>query len=144
MHATLPLALLAALLALIWYLGTGKFGRSQTQAWIDRVRDYPRLFAFLNKHHGKFRAAGHYFEFGGLFLVLYWLQDTLTADHRLAFHPWRTLVVSGICAMVALLDELHQLSSGGRQFRRVDFLHSCCGIALAALIIQYQALYRGL
>jgi hypothetical protein len=138
------LATLAALLGLIWYLGTGKFGRSQTQAWIDRVREHPRLFAFLDRHHGKYRAAGHYVEFGGLFLVLYWLQDALVGDGLMDFRVSRALIVAGICTATALLDELHQLRSGGRQFRRVDFLHSCCGIALAALIIEWQAILRGL
>jgi len=138
-----PFVVLAAICGLIWFLGTGRFGRAQTQAWIERLRSRPRLYAFVDRHHGKFRALGHYVEFGGLFLVLYWLYDTLWGSGRLSFAPLPAVVIAVSCAAAALLDELHQLQSGTRQFRRVDFLHSCCGIAIACLVVQYQALLRG-
>jgi len=144
MHVLMPLVALTALLGIIWYLGTGRFGRAQTQAWIDRVRDHPRLYALLERHHGKFRAAGHYFEFGGLYLVLYWLYDGLWARSGLRFELGPAITIAAVCAIAAYLDELHQLRSGTRQFRRVDFLHSLCGISLAAATIQYQSLLRGL
>ncbi|MGI8905924.1 MAG: VanZ family protein [Candidatus Sumerlaeaceae bacterium] len=144
MHALLPLAALGAMIVVIWYLGTGKFGRAQTQAIIDRMRNHPRLFTLLDRHHGKIRAAGHYFEFGGLFLVLYWLYDALWAHAQLRFDAVPAAIIATLCAIAALLDELHQLRSRTRQFRRVDFLHSCCGIALAALVLQYQGLCGGL
>lgn len=138
----LPLIALSGILGLIWFLGTGRFGRAQTQAWIDRLRKWPFLYRLLDRHHGKVRALGHYVEFGGLFLVLYWLYDALWGEGRFHFQPVPIVVIAVVCMVAALLDELHQLQSGTRQFRRVDFLHSCCGIALAALLVQYQSLLR--
>lgn len=137
-----PLAVLLILLAIIWYLGTGRFGRAQTQRWIDRVRSVPAFHRFLDRHHGKFRAAAHYLEFGGLFLVLYWCWDSWLGDGRMAWHPARAAVVGAASAVAAWLDEVHQLRSGTRQFRREDFLHSLCGISLAAALILYQSLWR--
>lgn len=139
-----PLAALAALGALIWFLGSGRFGRAQTQGWIDRWTP-PGGWArrTLNRHHGAIRAAAHYIEFGGLFLVLYWVAETLVGDGRWGFHPLRAVLIGLACMAAAFLDELHQLKSGTRQFRRVDFLHSTCGIAIAALIVAAQAWLRG-
>ncbi|MBX3729092.1 MAG: VanZ family protein [Candidatus Sumerlaeia bacterium] len=142
MAKLLALGALAGLVALIWYLGGGSFGRAQTQAWIERVRSMPRVYGFLDRHHGKFRASAHYVEFGGLFLILYWVWDLFLGPGGLAWWPARAGILAVACAAAAWLDEMHQLRSGTRQFRRVDFLHSCCGIALAALAICYQALIR--
>ncbi len=143
MEKILPVIALIAILGVIWFLGSGKFGRNQTQAWIDRVKNTPRLFQFLNKHHGKFRAAAHYFEFGGLFLVLFWLQDAILAEGRLVWNPLAAGIIAVISAVGAYLDEVHQLQSGTRQFRREDFLHSCCGICIAAAMMLTQDLIRG-
>ncbi|MEQ8821489.1 MAG: VanZ family protein [Sumerlaeia bacterium] len=135
---------LAAIGGLIFWLGSGRFGRSQTQAWIDRLRARPKVFAFFDRHHGAFRALAHYVEFGGLFLILYWCWDGWFGDGRFTWHPLRAGIVAAACALAAYLDEVHQLQSGSRQFRRVDFLYSLCGIAIAALIVCYQSVLRGL
>jgi len=138
-----PAAFLVVLAGVIWYLGTGRFGRAQSQAWIDRAAHMPRLSAWLNRHHGKLRASAHYVEFGGLFLVLYWCWTAWLSD---AAWRWSAPVAGAIgfaCAVAAYLDEVHQLQSGTRQFRREDFLHSLCGISLAAAAVFYQALARG-
>ncbi|MDK2973041.1 MAG: hypothetical protein PWP23_2796 [Candidatus Sumerlaeota bacterium] len=133
---------LAGIAGLIYYLGSGRFGRAQTQVWIDRMRSHPALYGFLDRHHGKFRASAHYMEFGGLFLVLYWVWDLFLGPGGLPWMPGRAAVLWVACAAAAWLDEMHQLQSGTRQFRRVDFLHSCCGISLAALFLCYQSLIR--
>ena len=136
----LPLATLGGVLALIWYLGGGKFGRGQTQRWIDHTRRWPAVNRLLERLHGNARAAAHYVEFGALFLALYWVQDTFLGSGHLLFEWIPSVVVAMLCAAAAWLDELHQLRSGGRQFRRVDFLHSCCGITIAMAIIFYRDL----
>ena len=140
----IPIIVLIALAGLIYYLGSGSFGRAQTQAWIDQFRRMPRLYKFLNRHHGKFRAAMHYVEFGGLFLVLYWLSDVALGAGNLDFRWVPAAALWLVCALAALLDEYHQLQSGTRQFRRVDFLHSCCGITIALAIVYLQAALRGM
>lgn len=137
-----PIIVLALLLGVIWYLGGAGFGRGQTQVWIDRVRAMPRLHAFLDKHHGKFRASGHYFEFGGLFLALYWLVGTAT-KRGMAWNAWLAIGIGVVCVIAAVLDELHQLKGGTRQFRREDLLHSTCGIALAAAMVFYADMFAG-
>ena len=139
----LPLIALVLLVFLIWLLGGSRFGRAQTQSWIDRTRRLPWLHRFLDRHHGKFRAAGHYVEFGGLFLVLYWIYDVFASSGQFLWSPLPAAVIWVICAVSAILDELHQLRSGTRQFRRVDFLHSCLGITIAAALVFLQALLRG-
>lgn len=143
-----PVVALVVVLAVIWYLGGGQFGRSQTQAWIDRVRRMPRLYGWLDRHHGKFRASVHYVEFGGLFLVLYWLGDAVLwggeREPRMTFRWSLAGVAAAVSVVAAFLDEMHQLQSGTRQFRRVDFLHSCCGVTLAMGIVYIQSLARGL
>ncbi|MBX7245431.1 MAG: VanZ family protein [Candidatus Sumerlaeaceae bacterium] len=144
MKTLFPLLALGGICALIWWLGGGTFGRNQTQTWIDRCARVPWLHDFLNRHHGSFRAAGHYVEFGGLFLVLFWLVDTVWRHGRMEFSAGPAIGIALICMAAAYLDELHQLRSGTRQFRRVDFLHSCCGIAGAAAVIFYQSVARGL
>ncbi len=138
----IPIFTLIVLVGIIWFLGTGRFGRAQTQAWIDRVRSHPKLFAFLDKHHGKFRASVHYFEFGGMFLVLYWCADAWFGGGEWTWRPLQGLGIAAVCALAAHLDELHQLKSGTRQYRRVDFLHSCCGISIAALLVCWQDFAR--
>jgi hypothetical protein len=139
----IPLVTVAAVLALIWFLGSGRFGRRQTQGWIDRFARHPRLHACLNRHHGKFRAAAHYFQFGGLFLALYWIYDAAIGSGQWRFDGGAAAVIALISMVAAYLDELHQLRSGSREFRRVDLLHSCAGIAIAAAIVAYQAFFRG-
>lgn len=138
-----PIAALAGTLATIWYLGTGKFGRAQTQAWIDRARAHPRLFAMLDRHHGKFRAAGHYVEFGGLFFVLYWLVGAVRKT-GMQWEAPAAAIIGTVCIVAAYLDEKHQLMSGTRQFRREDFLHSICGITAAAAVVFYADWLRSL
>lgn len=144
MSLAAPLLALILVVSVIWYLGGGQFGRSQTQRWINRAGRWPRLHRFLDRHHGKFRAAAHYFEFGGLFLVLYWLWDVLFRDGRYVFEMIPALIIAMISVFAAYLDEMHQLKSGTRQFRREDFLHSCCGVAIAMAIVLHATLLRGL
>lgn len=144
MSIVAPIAALAAVVGLIWYLGGGSFGRNQTQAWIDRVRAVPWLFQFLDRYHGNFRAAAHYVEFGGLFLVLYWLWEALWAREGFLFRWPVAGVIALVCVVAAWADEMHQLKSGTRQFRRVDFLHSCCGITIAMAIVYFQSMFRGI
>lgn len=144
MRLVVPVAALVALGAIVYFLGTGRFGRRQTQAWIDRVSAYPALQGFLNRHHGKFRAATHYLEFGALFLVLYWIYDIwLGSGGVWRFDELAAAVIAVLSAFGAYLDEMHQLRSGTREFRRVDFLHSCAGIAIAAAIVAYSSFLRG-
>lgn len=139
-----PLIALVFVVALIWYLGGGSFGRNQTQAWIERARRHPRAYQFLDRYHGNFRAAAHYVEFGGLFLVLYWLWDALWAREGFVFRWPVAGAIAGVCVVSAWADEMHQLRSGTRQFRRVDFLHSCCGISISMAIVYIQSFLRGL
>lgn len=139
-----PLLALAAGGGVIWFLGSGRFGRAQTQRWIDKAHAVPALHEFLNKHHGKFRAAAHYVEFGGLFLVLYWLWDAAFGSRVLAFRWLPALAIAVIGVVAAYLDELHQLRSGTRKFRRVDLLHSTCGIAIAMALLFWQSVLRDL
>ena len=142
MSLLLPIVTLLAAGLLIWFLGGGAFGRAQTQQWIERTRRWPAFYAFLDRRHGNFRAAAHYVEFGGLFLALYWLQDTILQG-GFHFRGRPAAIVGVLCAIAALLDELHQLKSGTRQFRRVDFLHSCCGISIAMAAVWTQWALRG-
>lgn len=132
--------LLAAWIGIIFFFGTGMWGRAQTQGWIDRANRNPRLHAFLNRHHGKLRASFHYVEFGVLTLILYGLLSAIGGHPFSTWGVWRAVAAGGMSAVAAYLDELHQLSSGTRCFRLVDYLHSCCGISLALLAIRYSAL----
>lgn len=143
MNPIVPLGALLLTAALIWWLGSGSFGRGQTQRWIDRLGRWPRVHAFLDYHHGKFRAAMHYVEFGGLFLVLYWLWDASLGGGEWTFRWIPAGAIAVVCAVAAYLDELHQLKSGTREFRTVDFLHSCCGITIALAIVFWQGVLRG-
>lgn len=122
-------------LAMIVYFGTGKWGRAQTQALIDRLRSHPRLHGLMDRYHGNLRAAFHYVEFGGLTLIVYGLLGGVFGQG--GWHDGRAALAGAVSALAALLDELHQLRSGSRQFRRVDYLHSCCGIALALFFLRY-------
>jgi len=132
--------LLIAWICMIAYFGTGKWGRTQTQRLIDRARDSPSLHAFLDRHHGKFRASFHYIEFGGLTLILYGLFSSLGGHPFTTWGVWRAGGAGVLAAGAALADELHQRTSSSRRFRAVDYLHSCCGISLALLAIRYAAL----
>jgi VanZ family protein len=127
---------------MIWWLGGGQFGRDQTQGWINALARFPKLQLWLNRKHGNIRAAAHYVEFGGLYLVLYWLVDEIFGNGMLLFHWPQATALWVICAVAAWLDEMHQLRSGSRQFRRVDFLHSCCGITIAMAMIFFGELIR--
>jgi VanZ family protein len=137
-----PLLATALVAITIYWLGSGQFGRNQTQAWIDRLRRFPAIQEFLNAQHGRIRASAHYVEFGGLYLVLYWLWDAALGAGMFLFEWWPAVVLWVVCAIAAYLDELHQLTSGTRQFRRVDFLHSCCGITIAMGVIYTQEFVR--
>lgn len=122
---------LSGWVAFIFFMGGGGFGRGSTQKWIDRLRSSPRLFAFLDRRHGVLRAAFHYVEFATLTLLLYWAfgaGEWLWSERR-------ALVVYAVGFVCAYADELHQSRIPGRQFRRIDFVHSLMGstLALAAL-----------
>lgn len=134
------LILLLGWLGMIFYFGRGKWGRSQTQEIIDRLKATPGVRAFLDRHHGKLRASFHYVEFAGLTLILYGLLGSFGRHPFSDWAAWRAAAAGLGSALGALLDELHQLTSGTRQFRFVDYLHSCCGISLALLFIRYWAL----
>lgn len=135
---------LVVLVAVIYRLGGRGFGRAQSQGWIDRMRHHPRLHGWLERNHSALRASAHYIEFGGLFLVLYWVWDALWGPGGFRVRALPMVVIAPLCALAAHLDELHQLRSGGRQYRREDFLHSCKGIALAAGIVVLQDVVRRL
>ncbi|GEM_PF-525153 len=139
--AWIALIVLAAWVGMIWYFGGGQWGRNQTQAIIDRLRRYPRVHAFLDRHHGKFRASFHYIEFAGMTLILYSLAAWMFGRGVAEWSYMRAAVAAVISAVAAYLDEVHQLRSGTRQFRRVDYLHSCCGIAIALMILRYAAFF---
>ena len=118
--------LLAAWMGLILYLGSSRFGRAGTQAWIDRWRSHPALHGWLNRHHGKFRAGSHYVEFIALVLILYGalgLGSWEWSDLRAAF------AYAATCGY-AYIDELHQSRTPGRMFRRIDFIHSLAGATI--------------
>jgi hypothetical protein len=124
-----------AWLALIYYFGTSAFGRAQTQRWIDRCKNRPRLWCALDRYHGTLRAAFHYVEFGGLYLVAY------LAITRGRFR-WRddvAFILHAVTFVLAYLDELHQSRTAGRCFRRIDLLHSLLGATLALLLTRLIA-----
>ncbi len=127
-------------IGLIYFFGTAKWGRAGTQALIDRCRSNPRVHGFLNRYHGRLRAAFHYFEFGGLTLIVYGLLGRQAGHPLFAWDGARAAITGTLAAAAAVLDEVHQLRSGGRCFRLVDYLHSCCGISLALLVIRYSSL----
>jgi len=117
-------------LGVIWFFGRAGFGRANTQRLIDLLKHYRRLWEFLDKHHGKFRAAFHYIEFGACYAVLY-----AAVSGGFAWHYGKGAAVWGATCGLAYLDELHQKRSGGRCFRRVDLLHSVLGASLIMLFI---------
>src|SRR5690606_32347750 len=102
--------------AVIWLLGSGRFGREGTQRLIDRFRAVPAVHRFLNRHHGTLRASGHYVQFGGLFVVLYWLADSAAGEGRFSFRWLIAVPCAFVSFAAAYLDELHQLRSGKRMF----------------------------
>jgi VanZ family protein len=116
-------------LVFIAYCGTRRFGRAQSQQWIDTVKSKPALWKFLDAYHGHFRAAFHYVEFGGLFLLLYLALSQGNLDWSFA----RGHATWAICCIVAVLDELHQSRTAGRCFRPIDLLHSFFGATLTLL-----------
>jgi len=115
----------------IYYFGGAGFGRAKTQALIDRFRKNPAIWNFLDRHHGKFRAAFHYFEFGLCFFILYL---AVTAG-SLEWSYLRGLGVWLVTGILAFLDELHQKRTGGRCFRRIDLFHSLLGDTLVMLLV---------
>lgn len=114
----------------IYLFGRSGFGRANTQALIDKVKHHPALWAFLDRHHGKFRASFHYIEFGFCYAILY----LALGAGNLRWGYGRGLAVWGITSILALLDEIHQKKRGGRCFRRIDLLHSILGAGLAMLL----------
>ena len=128
---TILLWLLAAIwLGVIYYFGRAGFGRANTQAIIDKVRNHPRLWTFLDRHHGKIRASFHYFEFGLCYAILY-LAFTFG---KIEWYYGRGFAAWFITGLLAFLDEMHQKKSGGRCFRRIDLLHSILGGSIVMLI----------
>jgi VanZ family protein len=126
--------------ALIFFGGSGWFGRSGTQSLIDSLRGSPRLQGLLNRWHGEIRASFHYIEFGTLSLIVY-----------LIFHlnwgaglwtGWAAPATLAICAILAYLDEKRQELTPGRQFRTIDFIHSLIGLSAMQVIIALVALVR--
>jgi hypothetical protein len=128
---------------LIYFGGTARFGRAQTQAWIDAIAAHPlgRPFGLLlNAMHGGLRASTHYIEFAGLCLLMVGVA-TLGTFRIGDYLPWAFLAF-GITCMVAWLDELHQSRTPGRQFRRIDFMHSLAGASLMFIVLLLIDLYR--
>ncbi len=127
-----------AWMAAIFFLGASAFGRAGTQGWIDRLRSHPRLHAWLDRHHGKFRAAFHYVEFTTLTWLLYWALgrgDWGWADARAA-------LAYALSCGYAYVDEWHQSRTPGRQFRPVDFIHSLLGATLAVGVLYWGDILR--
>lgn len=125
---------------LILFGGSRLFGRSSTQRMIDRWRNSPQIYAFLNRHHGAIRASFHYLEFGTLSLFLYMLLRIHWSE---GLWSWQATVVTLIVsALLAYLDEKRQELTPGRQFRTVDFVHSLIGLTGMQVIIALVALIR--
>ena len=133
-------AILAALFAAAWvalmfYLGSSRFGRAGTQRMINSLWRTPRLAAFLDRHHSALRAAGHYVEFITLGFILYFALGL----GSLAFSIPRALLAWLLTSGWAWIDEFHQSRTPGRQFRTIDFIHSLVGATLgtaAALLVS--------
>ncbi|MFH0794321.1 MAG: VanZ family protein [bacterium] len=119
--------LLGSWIALIYFFGSAYFGRNQTQNWIDRLVRHPRLCAWLNAQHGHLRASWHYVEFSALFFLIYFGINGQSLAYRFfpALASWASTMVA------AVADEWRQYHTGGRQFRRIDLLHSFLGATLA-------------
>lgn len=124
-------AAVAFWLVFIAYCGTRRFGRAQSQQWIDTVKHRPRLWTLLDAYHGHLRAAFHYLEFGGLFLLLY----LALSQGNLNWLPARAYATWAISCIIAVLDEWHQSRTAGRCFRRIDLLHSFFGATLTLLAV---------
>lgn len=118
-------------LGVIWFFGRAGFGRANSQAFIDRLKRHLRLWKLLDRHHGKFRAAFHYLEFGACYAILY----AAISGGGFEWKYGSGLGVWGATCALAYLDELHQKRSGGRCFRRVDLLHSILGASFIMLLI---------
>ena len=124
-------------IGVIYYLGSAGFGRDSTQLMIDRAfMRWPMLWGFVNSIHGHLRAGWHYVEFGALTLILYllisWIDHGSFSRDWSPAAAWLSLLLSSIYAYI---DEWHQARTPGRQFRRIDFLHSLHGSALIFLVI---------
>ncbi len=122
-------------MALIFYLGSSRFGRAGTQRMINSLWRTPRLAAFLDRHHSALRAAGHYVEFITLGFILYFALGL----GSLAFSIPRALLAWLLTSGWAWIDEFHQSRTPGRQFRTIDFIHSLVGATLgtaAALLVS--------
>ena len=127
-----------AWVGVIYYFGRTGFGRTNTQALIDRFRNHQRLWKFLDRHHGGFRALFHYVEFGACYAVLYFAMTggRLHWDYAKGMGSW------ALSFALAFLDEMHQKRCGGRCFRRIDLLHSMLGSSLIMLTIFISLLRR--
>lgn len=115
--------------AVIYLGGSSKFGRDETQKWIDTLLKRPGgrgLARFLNRRHGMFRASFHYIEFGALCAISVGVVTlgTYEMDRPLA------ILAYGFTCLCAYLDELHQAKTPGRQFRRIDVMHGILGASL--------------
>jgi len=119
--------LLAFWLALVYFFGSTYFGRNQTQSWIDRFQRHPRFCAWLNAQHGHLRASWHYVEFSALFFLIYYGTNSRSLSYR--FVP--AVAAWALTMIAAVADEIRQYHTGGRQFRRIDLLHSFMGATLA-------------
>lgn len=134
---------LAALwIALIFWGGSGRFGRAGTQRMIDAWRHHPRVHALLDRWHGEIRAAWHYIEFGALSLIVYLILHGRGGGGLWTW--WAALGAIAISTVVAYLDEKRQELTPGRQFRTIDFVHSVRGLVGMQVLIALVALVRWL
>lgn len=132
------IGLVVVWLGLIYWGGTSRFGRGQTQLLIDRLRHKPRVHAFLDRHHGHIRASFHYLEFGPLSLLVY-----IVLNRGLGRWSWSSAAAAlAICYVLAYLDEKRQQRTAGRQFRRIDLMHSILGATLMQVAIALLAILR--
>ena len=119
-------------MGVILALGAGRFGRDGTQRMIDGCFGrFPCVWEFFNRHHGFFRAAAHYVEFCTLTLLLYAFFSRLSVHWR----PMAGLAALVLAGVWAYVDEWRQSRTAGRQFRRIDFIHSLIGVGLTSVAI---------
>jgi VanZ family protein len=139
---TVLIVIALAWVALIFFGGSRFFGRSSTQRLIDHWRNSPRVYAFLNRHHGAIRASFHYIEFGTLSLILHMVLRLHWSE---GLWSWQaTALTLIVTSLLAYLDEKRQELTPGRQFRTIDFIHSMIGLTAMQVIIALVALIRWL
>jgi VanZ like family len=117
-------------LGVIYYFGQAGFGRANSQALIDKLKKYPRLWLFFDRQHGNIRASFHYIEFGICYAVIFFT----VCLGNLQWHYGKAFLAWFITCFLAFLDEMHQKGSGGRCFRRIDLLHSMLGASIVMLL----------